>query len=156
MACDPQKPMNFQYFAFARRRQPRSKEDNRGQIIAPRKRPQICEKTTNKSSFLRSRLGRPKNDLLEPPRGPPREGEMRPKMGPRRAKRTPRWSQEPSFQFSNSSFPRAPFRGRLGAQDAPGGLQRTLGGAKFDLWGSFWDPRASIFMTLSGAGGAIL
>mgnify|MGYP005680639633 CR=1 FL=1 len=38
----------------------------------------------------------------------------------------------------------------------PGGLQRTPGGAKFDLWGSFLDPRASIFMTLSGAGGATL
>ena len=31
-----------------------------------------------------------------------------------------------------------------------------LGGRNFDLWGSFLDPRASIFMTLSGAGGAIL
>ena len=60
MACDPQKPINFQLFAYARRRQPRSKEDNRGQIIAQKKRPQICQKTTNKSSFLRSRLGRPK------------------------------------------------------------------------------------------------
>ena len=30
------------------------------------------------------------------------------------------------------------------------------GGAKFDLWGFFLDPRASIFMTRSGTGGAIL
>ena len=44
MACDPQKQINFQFFAYARRRQPRSKEDNRGQIIAQKKRPQICEK----------------------------------------------------------------------------------------------------------------
>ena len=60
MACDPQKPMNFQCVAYARRRQPRSKEDNRRQIIAQKRDPTYVKKTTNKSSFLRSRLGRPK------------------------------------------------------------------------------------------------
>jgi hypothetical protein len=51
MACDPQKPMNFQCFAYARRRQPRSKEDNRGQIIAQKKDPTYVKKQQTKAHF---------------------------------------------------------------------------------------------------------
>ena len=51
MACDPQKPMNFQFFAYARRRQPRSKEDNRGQIIAQKRDPTYVKKRQTKAHF---------------------------------------------------------------------------------------------------------
>ena len=57
MACDPQKPMNFQFFAYAQRRQPRSKEDNRGQIIAQKKRPQICEKNDKQKLIFKISAG---------------------------------------------------------------------------------------------------
>ena len=142
MACDPQKPLNFQFFAYARRRQPRSKEDNRGQIIAQKKDPTYVKTTTNKSSFLRSRLGRPKNAT----QNGPKTRQEDPKMVPRAL-----LSISKLLFSAQSALLRTTWRPRR-----PGGLQRTPGGAKFDLWGSFWDPRASIFMTLSGAEGAIL
>ena len=144
--------MNFQIFTYAGRRQPRSKEDNRGQKIAQKKRPQLCEKKTNNSSFLRSRLGRPKkvqkNNSCPQGRGNatqngPKTRQEDPKMVPRALHTI----FKPLFS-AQSALLRPTWRPRR--------PRRNPGGAKFDLWGSFLDPRASIFITLSGAGGAIL
>ena len=155
MACDPQKPMNFQIFAYARRRLPRSKEDNRGQKIAQKKDPKYVNKTTNQSSFLRSRLGRPKKvqkmtswSLPGAPQGAGNATQNGPKTRQEDPKMVPRalLSIFKLLFSAQSALLRPTWRPR----------RPTPGGAKFELWGFFWDPRASIFMTLSGAGGAIL
>ena len=138
MPCDPQKPMNFQFFAYARRRQPRSKEDNRGQIIAQKKDPKYVKKTPHKSSFLRSRLRRPKkvkNNLLEPPRGP--QGGR--KCDPKWAQDAPRGPQDgpksPPFNFQTPLFrPERPSEADLApktpqedSRGPPGGRNLTCG-----------------------------
>ena len=93
---------------------------------------------TSKKSF--------KNDLREPPR------ENRPTTGPRRAKRAPRRSQEPSIQFSNCPFlaqsallrptwrPRRPRRSPEARLGLPTTRNWTPGGVEFD-------PRGLLFWT---------
>ena len=143
MACDPQKPMNFQFFAYARRRQPRSKEDNRGQIIAQKKRPQLCEKTTNKSSFLRSRLGRPKKVPKRPPGaspGPPQGGG---KCDPKWAQDAPRGPQDgpksPPFNFQTPLFrPERPSEADLAPKTPQEDSRGPPGGRNLTCGAPFW------------------
>ena len=138
MACDPQKPMNFQLFAYARRRQPRSKEYNRGQIITQKKDPTYVKKQQTKAHFEDLGWGVPKkskNDLLEPPRGP-QGGE---KCDPKWVQDAPRGPQDgpksPLFNFQTPLFrPERPSEAALApktpqedSRGPPGGRNLTCG-----------------------------
>ena len=99
-------------------------------------------------SFCLSAWKSPKNLQNDPPPGE----ENRPKTGPRRAKRAPRRSQEPSIQFSNSPFaaqsvlhrptwrPRRPRRSPEAHLELPGGRNLTPGGRNLIPGASFFGP----------------
>ena len=102
-------------------------------------------------SFCLSAWKSPKNLQNDPPAPRPGE-ENRSKTGPRRAKRAPRRSQEPSIQFSNSPFaaqsvlhrptwrPRRPRRSPEAHLELPGGRNLTPGGRNLIPGASFFGP----------------
>ena len=108
MPCDPQKPMIFQFFAYARRRQPRSKEDNRGQIIAQKKDPTYVNKNDKQKLIFKISAGTsqksPKMTSWSLPGAPQGGGKCDPKW----AQDAPRGPQDgpksPPFNFQTPLF----------------------------------------------------
>ena len=138
MACDPQKPMNFQIFTYAGRRQPRSKEDNRGPIIAQKKDSKYVKKNDKQKLIFKISAGTSQKSpkmtswsLPEPLPGGVKDPKstQKPPRAPQDGPKSPPYNfQTPLFRPERSSeADSAPKTPQEDSRGPPGGRNLTCG-----------------------------